>query len=80
MTALFKIIREQFPEFQASATHDQEAKRVFGSIATALDSLNMIRNRHTLAHPNELLLDGPEAMLYINLSRSILGYLDSKLR
>lgn len=79
MTALFKVVREQFREFQAVAAHDQEAKRVFGSIATALDSLNMIRNRHTLAHPNELLLAGPEAMLYINLSRSVLGYLDSKL-
>ena len=79
MTALFKVVREQFTEFEAVTSHDQEARRVFGSIATALDSLNVIRNRHTLAHPNDLLLAGPEAMLYINLSRSVLGYLDSKL-
>ena len=49
-------------------------------MAAALDSLNTIRNRGTLAHPNELLLDAPEAMLYINLSRAVLGYIESKQR
>jgi hypothetical protein len=78
LTSVFKVIREQFPEFAATIPHDIEAKRVFGSIATALDSLNMIRNRGTLAHPNELLLDAPEAMLYINLSRAVLGYIETK--
>jgi hypothetical protein len=53
-----------------------EAKRVFGSLAPALDSLNRIRNRRTLAHPNELLLEPAEAMLYINLSRAVLSYVD----
>jgi hypothetical protein len=80
LTVLFKIIREQFPEFSATIPHDTEAKRVFGSLATALDSLNTIRNRGTLAHPNELLLKESEAMLYINLSRAVLAYIDSKAR
>jgi len=80
LTALFKILREQFPEFKDVVAHDNEAKRVFGSIATALDSLNTIRNRGTLAHPNELLLEAAEAMLFINLSRAALGYLNTKLR
>jgi hypothetical protein len=52
---------------------------VLGSLAGALDSLNTIRNRATLAHPNELLLEGAEAMLYINLSRAVLTYVDSRL-
>ena len=80
LTALFKVIREQFSEFSGTIPHDAEAKRVFGSIASALDSLNTIRNRGTLAHPSELLLDGPEAMLYINLSRAVLGYIESKTK
>jgi hypothetical protein len=79
LTAIFKVIREQFPEFSAVIPHDSEAKRVFGSLALALDSLNTIRNRGTLAHPNELLLDAPEAMLYINLSRAVLGFVEAKL-
>jgi hypothetical protein len=80
LTNVFKVIREQLPEFAATIPHDAEAKRVFGSMATALDSLNTIRNRATLAHPNELLLDAPEAMLYINLSRAVLGFIDTKTR
>jgi len=78
LTLIFKTIREEFPEFLTVIPHDREAKKVFGSIASALDSLNTIRNRATLAHPNELLLDGPEAMLYINLSRAVLAYIESK--
>jgi hypothetical protein len=80
LTALFKVMREQFSEFSATIPHDAEAKRLFGSMASALDSLNTIRNRGTLAHPNELLLNAPEAMLYINLSRAVLGYVDAKVR
>ncbi|HVS90124.1 MAG TPA: abortive infection family protein [Candidatus Acidoferrum sp.] len=80
LTTVFKVIREQFPEFSASIPHDAEAKRIFGSVASALDSLNTIRNRGTLAHPNEMLLDAPEAMLYINLSRAVLGYIEAKIK
>jgi hypothetical protein len=80
ITVLFKAIREQFHEFKDSVAHDSEAKRLFGSMATALDSLNTIRNRGTLAHPNDLLLEEAEAMLYINVSRAALGYLESKLK
>ena len=80
LTQIFKIIRENFVEFSTVIPYDNEAKRVFGSMASALDSLNTIRNRATLAHPNELLLDAPEAMLYINLSRAVLAYIESKTR
>jgi hypothetical protein len=80
LTALFKIIREQFPEFATAIPHDAEAKRLVGSIASALDSLNTIRNRGTLAHPNEVLLEPSEAMLYINLSRAVLGYVETKTK
>ena len=75
---LVKVMRENFPEFSATVPHDPEAKRVFGSIASAIDSLKTIRNRATLAHPNELLLEGPEAMLFINLSRAVLAYIEVK--
>ncbi|MGH9731804.1 MAG: abortive infection family protein [Candidatus Acidiferrales bacterium] len=80
LTVIFKIIREQFPEFATVIIHDAEAKRMLGSVASALDTLNTIRNRATLAHPNELLLDAPEAMLYINLSRAVLAYIETKTR
>ncbi len=62
LTTVFKVIREQFPEFSATIPHDT------------------IRNRGTLAHPNELLLEAPEAMLYINLSRAVLGFIEAKIK
>ncbi len=45
-----------------------------------MDSLNPIRNHASLAHPNENLLDKDEAMLFINVVRTLLQYLDEKLR
>ena len=80
ITALFKAIREQLSQFKDIVAHDEEAKRLLGSMSTALDSLNTLRNRGTLAHPNELLLESAEAMLYINLSRAVLAYLDTKMK
>lgn len=78
LTDVFKVLRERFPEFATTIPHDSEAKRVFGSLSSALDSLNTIRNRGTLAHPNALLLEPAEAMLYVNLSRAVLSYIEAK--
>jgi hypothetical protein len=58
---------------------DPNVTRIFGSIANILDALNTIRNQHSLAHPNELLMGEPEAMLIVNSTRSILNFLDAKL-
>ena len=79
LTTIFKVMREKFAEFSATIPHDSEARRVFGSMASALDSLNTIRNRATLAHPNELLFEAAEAMLFINLSRAVLAYIETKM-
>jgi hypothetical protein len=80
LTYVFKILREKFPEFREAINHDSEAKKMFGSLAGAIEALNTIRNRGSLAHPNELLIEAPEAMLYINLSRAILSYIESKIK
>jgi hypothetical protein len=45
-----------------------------------VDALDPIRNRQTFAHPIANVLDDAEAMLAINLVRSMLCYLDSRLR
>ncbi len=41
--------------------------------------MNPLRNQASMAHPNEELLEPAEALLVINVSRSILHYLDTKL-
>jgi hypothetical protein len=42
--------------------------------------MGTLRNRASLAHPNEELLDHDEALLVINLGRSLLRFLDAKLK
>ena len=41
--------------------------------------MGTLRNRASLADPNEDLLDHEEALLVINLARSLLRFLDAKL-
>jgi hypothetical protein len=47
-------------------------------MATALDAINTMRNRASVAHANEQLLDNAEAVLALNAIRTILHYLDLK--
>lgn len=44
------------------------------------DALGPLRNNASAAHPNDALLDEPEAMLPINAARTILHYVDSRVR
>jgi len=78
MMELFGLLRDHCPELKAAA-HDEHAKKFFRSVASGLDSLNHIRNRGTLSHPNDLLLGAAEAEYFINQSRASLKYIDSKL-
>ena len=53
--------------------------RILSSLASAIDAMQPIRNRASIAHPNTVLLDRPEALLVVNSARTILAYLDEKL-
>ena len=80
ITELFARLREQHP---ALAIPDPQEKtridQILRGMARILDALDPLRNMKTLAHPNTLMGDA-EAMLAINLVRTILRYLDSRLR
>jgi abortive infection Abi-like protein len=52
---------------------------VLNACSSILDALNPVRNRASVAHPNEELLGRDEAQLVINVGRSLLSYLDGKL-
>ena len=41
--------------------------------AVILHALSPIRDQGSLAHPNEVLLEDPEAQLVINVARSLLA-------
>jgi hypothetical protein len=75
----FKIIREQHPKFSVACAQNKEIKGISNSIAAIVDKVSTIRNNATLAHPNPNLLDTPEAMLSINVCRTIMHYVHSKV-
>jgi len=80
ITKIFKEIRTKHAAFTKPRPGSAEIDRVVNAMATILDALNHLRNRVSGAHPNEAVLDEPEAMLVINSVRTLLHYLDSKLR
>lgn len=80
MTRLFRLIRQQHPAFQSLGSRSQDIEKVLQSFANIMDALNPIRNNASIAHPNENLLDRDEAMLVINAARTLLQYLDSKIK
>lgn len=82
LTDLFKRLRENHPALapEQLGVRPEDTRRLLGAMATVVDVLNPLRNKGTLAHPNAALLDQPEAMLAINATRTLLHYLDPKLR
>ena len=76
---LFKLLRDNHPGLRDMGPRSSDVSRILGSLASAIDALQPIRNRASVAHPNSVLLDRPEALLVINSSRTILSYLDEKL-
>lgn len=79
MVALFKKLRLGHPKLADLGPRGQDVEKVLNSCANILDAFLPVRNQASVAHPNQELLDEPEARLVINVGRSLLHYLDSKL-
>jgi Abortive infection C-terminus len=77
ITTLFKVIRERHPKFQPPGG---EVTKILRGFAQIVDAMNPVRNHHSMAHPSDELLDEPEALLAINAVKSLLHYLNNKLR
>jgi hypothetical protein len=76
---LFKLLKQRHPRLQSLGTHQGPIVQVLRSLGSVMDALNPARNRGSVAHPNEDLLDADEAMLFINAARTVLQYVDAKL-
>jgi hypothetical protein len=79
MTDLFKHIRESHSAFHDLGPRSDDIVRVLRALATILDTLNPLRNKASVAHPNSTLLPEPEALLVINVARLILHYVNEKI-
>ena len=77
---LLKLLLESHPSLEDLGPRGQEVRRLVRSSASIVDAMGTMRNRASLAHPNEELLDQEEALLVINLGRSLLRFLDAKLK
>jgi len=53
---------------------------VFKGAATIIDAVNTLRNNASVAHPNEEVMPQAEAMFLINLIRSLLHFIEMKVR
>lgn len=79
LTVLFKVVREHHPVFREMGHRAADVTQVLRACATILDALGPVRNRASGAHPNPAVLPVPEAMLVVNVARTLLHYFDSKL-
>jgi hypothetical protein len=77
---LLKLLLDAHPALQDLGPRGQEVRRMVRTSAAIVDAMGTLRNRASLAHPNEELLGQEEALFVINLARSLLRFLDSKLR
>jgi len=47
-------------------------------MASIVDTVNSIRNRSSLVHPTDRLLEQPEALLVIYMVRTMIHYIDAR--
>jgi hypothetical protein len=78
MTLLFKKLREDHPKFQYVGPRAAEVGSALRASSSIIEAINTLRNNASVAHPNEAIVPEPEAMYLINLSRSLLHYLEMK--
>lgn len=78
-TSLLKLLHKSHPKLRDLGPRREAVERVLNACGTILDAMHPVRNLNSLAHPNNELLGAPEAKLVLNVSRTILSYLDAKL-
>lgn len=79
IVALLKKAFAAHPKLNIEERAD-EIRSIVRGLASISHSLNPIRNHGSLAHANENLLAEPEAMLVINVVRTLMTYLEAKLK
>jgi hypothetical protein len=79
LTELFKGIRQHHTALQNLGPQASQVVQILQGFASIVHVINELRNRASGAHPNLTVLGADEAMLVINGTRTIFGYLNAKL-
>jgi hypothetical protein len=77
---LLKALIEKHPALTHLGPRSEDIRRILRTSGAIIDAFGTLRNRASLAHPSEELLDHDEALLVINITRSLLRFLDAKLK
>lgn len=79
ITGLFKLLKKEHPELQPDGPRSQDITKIMNSLSSVVDALDPVRNRASVAHPNPVLLDAPEAELAVNAARTVIHYLNARI-
>lgn len=77
MPKLFNLLYKRWEEVGNSDINNMMLKALRSASAT-IEALNEIRNRHSLAHPNEEIIDEAEAKFALGLMESICNYIETR--
>ncbi|MEZ7505424.1 abortive infection family protein [Flavobacterium sp. Arc2] len=80
LTQVFKKLKANHPKLQLGGHRQNDIDQIISSFSNTLDKLNPIRNKASLSHPNEELLEEDEAMFVINSAQTVLNYLNRKFK
>jgi hypothetical protein len=80
LTQVFKKLKSNHPKLQQGGPRQGDIDQIINSFSNTLDKLNPIRNKASLSHPNEELLEEDEAMFVVNSAQTVLNYLNRKFR
>lgn len=80
LTQVFKKLKASHPKLQQGGHRQSDIDQIISSFSNAIDKLNPIRNKGSLSHPNEELLEEDEAMFVINSAQTVLNYLNRKFK
>lgn len=80
LTQVFKKLKLYHPKLQSGGPRQADIDQIIKAFSSTLDRLNPIRNKASLSHPNEELLEEDEAMFVVNSAQTVLNYLNRKFR
>lgn len=80
LTTLFKKLKSSHPSLKNSGARQADIDQIINSFSHILDKLNPIKNKASLSHPNEELLEEDEAMFVVNSAQTVLNYLNRKFK
>lgn len=79
-TQYVKSLLNEHPALQVEHPNREAIKSIVRTSFAIIDAAGTLRNNASVAHPNDDLLAADEARLLINVTRSVMHYIDAKLQ